>query len=100
MTFKTLAPMLLAATMLACPADALARDPGDVDPTGRRTPPPNPPPPQSSQQQQQQQQRFVPERMDPTDLHGRPQPQPAERRRLYERVEQDFDRGNGRIEDQ
>jgi hypothetical protein len=93
MTSKTLARVLLAITTGLFCTDARARDPGDINTTGRRatSPPPSQPP---------QQQRFVPERMNPKDLHGRPQPQPAERRRLYEKVEDDIDRGNGRIEDQ
>ena len=96
MTSKTLTRMVV--TTIAClsGAHALARDPGDVD-TGRRAPSNSPPTPR---QPQQQPQRFVPERIDPTDLHGKPQPRPTERRRLYERVEDDIDRGNGRVEDE
>lgn len=42
---------------------------------------------------------FVPERVDTAKLHGRA-PEPRERRRLYEQVEADADRGRGRVEDE
>jgi hypothetical protein len=85
MTHRTFAGAVFAIGMMA--ATAAARDPGLVDTRGRRTPPPAPAP------------RFIPERVDVTQLHG-PVAAPRERRRLYERVEDDVDRGRGRIEDE
>src|SRR5687767_11245585 len=87
MTLQTLVGALLAIGTIT--AASAARDPGPVDTRGRGTPPPqssSPPPP-----------RFIPERVDVTKLHA-PVAPPRERRRLYERVEEDVDRGRGRIE--
>ena len=42
---------------------------------------------------------FVPERVDTTKLHG-PSPRPRQERPLYQRVEEDVDRGAGRIENE
>ena len=84
MTQRTFAGAVFAIGMMA--AAASARDPGPVDTRGRGTPPP-------------QQPRFIPERVDVSKLHG-PVAEPRARRRLYERVEDDVDRGRGRIEDE
>ena len=75
MEFKPLAAalLILAGTTAVC----VARDPGPIE----------------------TRHRFVPERVDTSKLHG-PPPRPRHERPLYQRVEEDVDRGAGRIEDE
>ena len=74
-----LAGAMIATLVVGVPA--LARDPETLQPSRGRG------------------EGFVPERVDTSKLHGKP-PEPRERRRLYERVEADVDRGRGRVEDE
>src|SRR5688572_13188794 len=84
-------PVVLAVILVTPSLPLHARDPGPIEATGRGSS-------TRSQSSSSPTGRFIPERVDPTELHGKRQV-PAERRRLYERVEADADRGRGRIED-
>ena len=70
MTSKSLAGALILTGLFAGPLPA--RDPGPVETRSRAS------------------EGFVPERVDTSELHGPPAPV-RERRRLYERVEEDID---------
>jgi hypothetical protein len=92
MTLKMIGVVMIGGMGLVTPVSS-AREPDAVDTTGRRgetvtTPAPSTP----------QRSTIVPERLNPGNLQQRRLP-PADRRRLYERVEEDVDRGSGRIED-
>lgn len=84
MRLGSTAALIVACGTLCAAAPAVARDPAADNPSAKSGPRPA--------------RDFVPERVDVSRLHPRPQA-PAERRRLYERVEEDVDRGRGRIED-
>ena len=72
MGFKPLAAVLL--VIGGASAACLARDPGPIETRDRASG------------------GFVPERVDTSKLHG-PPPRPRQERPLYQRVEEDIDRG-------
>jgi hypothetical protein len=93
MNRRTVAAALILIGVLAPAAAVLARDPGDT-PTRAGGSSGN-----NRGSSARSNDGFVPERIDPNVLHPPTHVEPPEPP-LYQRVESDVDRGNGRIEDE